>query len=71
MLRIRRDLATNIGIPFHTPEEYFLHEEPRPFTRDFDPTLYINEQEVVEKLLSACTSRDRSATRNVVKPPDI
>jgi hypothetical protein len=30
-------LAANIGINFQTPEEFFLHEAPRTFTRSFDP----------------------------------
>lgn len=38
-----RDFAANIGIPFHTPEEFFRHEEPRPFTRAFDPTVFVRE----------------------------
>ncbi|KAL8378095.1 hypothetical protein RB595_008683 [Gaeumannomyces hyphopodioides] len=31
-----RNLAHNIGIPYQTPEEYFLGQEPRHFTREFD-----------------------------------
>lgn len=31
-----RNLAHNIGIRYQTPEEFFLGEEPRDFTRDFD-----------------------------------
>ncbi|KAK4034952.1 polynucleotide kinase 3 phosphatase-domain-containing protein [Parachaetomium inaequale] len=31
-----RNLAHNIGIKYQTPEEFFLGEQPRDFTRDFD-----------------------------------
>ncbi|PKS12283.1 hypothetical protein jhhlp_001583 [Lomentospora prolificans] len=31
-----RDFAHNVGIPFLTPEEYFLGLPPREFRRDFD-----------------------------------
>jgi hypothetical protein len=54
LLRITRNFAANVGITFHTPEEYFLHEKPRPFTRDFDPTVYIDEHELVDRPTSAC-----------------
>lgn len=31
-----RNLAHNIGIKYQSPEEFFLGEKPRAFTRDFD-----------------------------------
>lgn len=37
-----RDLATNLGISFSTPEEYFLNEAPRPFIRVFEPSIYLD-----------------------------
>jgi len=36
-----RKFAENVGLTFHTPEELFLQEEPRPFTRAFDPSDYL------------------------------
>ncbi|KAF2204780.1 PNK3P-domain-containing protein [Delitschia confertaspora ATCC 74209] len=38
---VDRDFAANIGIRFRTPEEYFLHQEPRPFVREFDPPAFL------------------------------
>ena len=37
-----RDFAANEGIDFKTPEEYFLSEAPSPFTRAFEPSVYLN-----------------------------
>lgn len=39
-----RDLAANIGIRFQTPEEFFLGEDPKPFTRSFDPRIYLETE---------------------------
>ncbi|KAF1991288.1 DNA kinase/phosphatase Pnk1 [Aulographum hederae CBS 113979] len=33
-----RDFAANVGLKYHTPEEFFLGESPKPFIRDFDPS---------------------------------
>ncbi|KAJ4405437.1 DNA kinase/phosphatase Pnk1 [Neurospora sp. IMI 360204] len=35
-----RNLAHNVGIKYQTPEEFFLGEGPRNFTRDFDLVKY-------------------------------
>lgn len=35
-----RNLAHNIGVPFKTPEEFFLDEPPRVFAREFDLALH-------------------------------
>ena len=35
-----RNLANNIGIIFKTPEEYFLHKQPEPYIRQFEPSDY-------------------------------
>lgn len=43
VLRMFRDFATNLGIRFYTPEEYFLHEDARPFVRAFDPATFLTE----------------------------
>ncbi|KAH0553426.1 hypothetical protein GP486_006506 [Trichoglossum hirsutum] len=41
-----RNFAANIGIRFYTPEEFFLNEPSKSFTRDFDPAMYLNKSEV-------------------------
>jgi bifunctional polynucleotide phosphatase/kinase len=40
ILKSCRDFAANVGIPFKTPEEFFLQENARPFVREFDPTVF-------------------------------
>ncbi|EEH48399.2 polynucleotide kinase 3'-phosphatase [Paracoccidioides brasiliensis Pb18] len=38
---VDRDFASNVGILFKTPEEFFLNEDPKPIIRHFDPKAYI------------------------------
>ena len=54
----RRDFAANVSIAFKTPEEFFLDAEPRPFTRTFEPSAYINNAVTLE----ADASRDLDTT---------
>ena len=56
MLTIVRDFATNVGITFQTPEEYFLNEVPHPYARQFDPNAYLNP--------ASSTSTDTSKSRS-------
>lgn len=37
-----RNLAANVGIAFHTPEEFFLGEPTRDYKRTFDPKKYLH-----------------------------
>ena len=39
-----RDFAANVGIGFKTPEEFFLDQSPKPSTRSFDPSIYLETQ---------------------------
>jgi bifunctional polynucleotide phosphatase/kinase len=36
-----RGIATNIGLPFKTPEEFFLGETVEPATGAFDPRSFV------------------------------
>lgn len=38
-----RDFASNAGIGFKTPEEFFLDEEPKPFSRNLEPSDHLND----------------------------
>ena len=44
-----RDLAANIGIAFHTPEEFFLNQPSEPFKRAFDPGEFLASQSDSER----------------------
>lgn len=45
LLTLSRDLATNIGITFKTPEEFFRNEPPEKYERIFEPLRYLADHE--------------------------
>ncbi|KAL8786091.1 MAG: hypothetical protein Q9195_008367 [Heterodermia aff. obscurata] len=51
-----RDLATNIGIEFKTPEEFFLEEKPRSYSRIFDPREFLDQ--LVEGVVAPITKEN-------------
>ena len=52
-----RDFAANVGLTFHTPEEFFLQQSPQPYVRAFDPIAYTNN--LAESSTPASMSEDR------------
>lgn len=61
-----RDLAVNIGITFHTPEEYFLRQSPEPFVRDFDPKQFLESQASNALQVSQASFQKRNAQELVI-----
>ncbi|KAF1928602.1 DNA kinase/phosphatase Pnk1 [Didymella exigua CBS 183.55] len=54
---VDRDFAANVGLPFYTPEEYFLQHPVQPFVRSFDPATFGN------KLAESSTSANPVITK--------
>ncbi|KAL6707964.1 DNA kinase/phosphatase Pnk1 [Coniothyrium glycines] len=50
---VDRDFAANVGVPFHTPEEFFRDEAPRPFVRAFQPMDFLQQTTPQSKSASA------------------
>lgn len=51
-----RNFATNVGIEFKTPEEYFLNDAPQPFVRDFEPSDYLSTASIISRKWQQITS---------------
>ncbi|KAI9923655.1 hypothetical protein MW887_008477 [Aspergillus wentii] len=49
-----RGFAANVGIPFKTPEEFFLNAAPEAPTVKFDPTTYLDDE--AKEPAFVCTS---------------
>ncbi|WPH01075.1 putative HAD-superfamily hydrolase,subfamily IIIA, polynucleotide kinase 3 phosphatase [Acrodontium crateriforme] len=43
-----RNFATNVGIPFQTPEQFFLDKVVEPYTQSFDPETFLVSADSVE-----------------------
>lgn len=60
-----RDFASNVGITYRTPEEFFLDEEgPQAFARGFEPVTYLNESS--SKAANPCRLPSRLAVLHLL-----
>ncbi|PGH04098.1 polynucleotide kinase 3'-phosphatase [Helicocarpus griseus UAMH5409] len=55
---VDRDFAANVGIPFKTPEEFFLDEPPKLASRAFDPKTYILDTAEDEQKIAFAKKND-------------
>lgn len=61
---VNSDFASNAGLDFKTPEEFFLDAKPEQVIRKFDPTSYINgDPDAAGKSLPLPPQRHLSVTQ--------
>jgi bifunctional polynucleotide phosphatase/kinase len=65
---VGRNFASNVGIEYKSPEEFFLDQPAREFCRSFNPSLFISTEmdTEVESKITALTKRKNTGPEMVV-----